>query len=312
VNTIDQLASNGLRKMPTLLLPVTSLLGANRKRLGPMERLLREHARWSKLLDSPILSPRSYHGRDFSIAGAAFDYWLRAFLAIEFGHPAFQEATVLSQWLETHRDESYFDETLFEYPEGNRSLRVLLHDVVQARRAAIQAKEINSPAFFENCIDHGQLEGLYRSDQMRDLSCNPSDMIGDLNKLAQAVQERRPLFSGSRVDTNPRFPRDIFAADGDLAIDDRLLEIKTTADVIQPLAFVQTVCYVIVEAWQRGPSLSALRYSEVAVYSARHGALGVVALAEVATVLSDIRAFLQEMAMHTVAKPFGPKKRSRL
>jgi hypothetical protein len=283
--------------MPILLLPVTSLLESNRKRLAPLERTLREHAHWSKSLGTAILPPPSYRRRDFSIAGAAFDYWLRAFLAIEFNVVAAQEATVLSQWVEGSTDAAYFEETLFEYPDGTkRSLRVILTDLIQARRAALQLGEIYSPEFFDNCIDHGQLEGLYRSAQMRDLSCSQSTVLDDLEKLARAVSERRTLFTGSSVDVNPRFPRDIFAADGDIAIDDRIIEIKTTSDLIQPLAFLQALSYVVIESWERGLSLSTLRYREIAVYSARYAALGVVKLKDVEPVLLEAYAFLREMA----------------
>jgi len=289
--------------MPTLLLPVTKLLETNRKRLGPLESVLRQNARWSNALASPIRPPSTYRRRDFSIAGAAYDYWLRAFLAVKFNVEAAQEATVLSQWAESRADSAYFEETLFEYPEGKRSLKFVLDNLIQARRAAVCSREIHSPEFFENCSDHAQLEGLYRSGQVRYLACAQSTMNEDLENLAQVTSERQELFAGSSVDVNPRFPRVIFAADGDIAIDDRLIEIKTTSDLVQPLAFLQALCYVVIESWDRGISLSVLRYRQIAVYSARHAALGIVTLRDVEPVVSATHAFLHEMAQR-----FGGRK----
>jgi hypothetical protein len=289
--------------MPTLLLPVTKLLETNRKRLGPLESVLRENARWSNALASHIRPPSTYRRRDFSIAGAAYDYWLRAFLAVKFNVKAAQEATVLSQWAESRSDSAYFEEMLFEYPDGKRSLRVVLDDLIRARRAALRSREIHSPEFFENCSDHAQLEGLYRSGQVRYLTCAQSTINEDLEKLAQVTSERQELFAGGSVDVNPRFPRDIFAADGDIAIDDRLIEIKTTSDLIQPLALLQAICYVVIECWDRGVSLSALRYRQIAVYSARHAALGVVHLRDMEPVLMATHAFLREMSQR-----FGGRK----
>jgi hypothetical protein len=48
-----------------------------------------------------------------------------------------------------------------------------------------------------------------------------STMIEDLEKLARATSERQDLFAGNSVDVNPRFPRDIFAADGDIGVTSR-------------------------------------------------------------------------------------------
>jgi hypothetical protein len=278
-------------------LSLVTLLKTARKPLGPLERALYERARWVGGLPAPILAPARYRNRDWSIAGRAFDYWLRAHLALRYN---VAEAETVVESLLHYRNEAadrYLDEATITWDDGSKStLREAIVRVVKERRDLMRAGSITCQDFFENCINFAMYEGLYRSGDVVNLSADPALMVEDLRKLGRAAAERNELFAGASVDLNPQFRHRVFAADGDFAIGERLVDLKTAKDLIPPLTFVQVLSYVLIEGWDRGSRLADLRYREVAVYNSRHGSLGVVDLRDVAPVIVELRSFLEAAA----------------
>ena len=283
------MSMSGVRTM------LTRVLTSNRKRLSPLEQALREKTRWSAKAPAPILRPRTYRGRDFMLAGRAFDLWLRGYLGVKY-HVT-EGTTVNEMVLQDRSWWPYLDEATVTYDDGRViSMRSGLASTVQVRRDAIRRGQIDSEDFFENCIDNAMAEGLYRSGDMTNASSHPDPMIADLRALAGAAMARDALFAGTEVNLNPAFPHPTIAADGDFAIDACLVDIKTTKELIPPLAFTQVASYALLEAWCRGCHVECLRYHRAAIYSARYAALGVVDLRHVSGVLAPLRAFLEEAA----------------
>jgi hypothetical protein len=273
---------------------LTGLITSNAKRLGPLEKTLRAQAKSSPTLGSPILTPKAYRGHDYQIAGRAFDFWLRGFLAVRYGGVA-EAQTVNELVVNDPTWQGYLNEATVTYDDGRIvTMRTELVDAVQARRQAIRKGAIDTEAFFENCVTNAMAEGLYRSGEMTNLGSHPDNVIADLRALANAATDRQAFFDGAGLDLNPMFPHQTIAADGDFAIGPRLVELKTVKDQLPPLVFCQVVSYALLEAWERGCDVRSLRYREVAVYSARHALFAIVDLHGGDGLLSDLRAFLQE------------------
>ncbi len=273
-----------------VLLPLTALLKKSRKRLRAFEQALREKATWSPVLPDPILAPYEYYRYDYAIAGRAFDYWLRAFLSVCYR--VVEGPTIIDMLAE--RPSDYDGHTVTEDNGQEIPLAIALISVARKRHEAIAAHKILSKSFLENCIEHGMLEGIYRAGEIAELSCPSEIMVEDLHAMADVAIMNRAIFGGRKVDLNPRFEHVTFAADGDFAIGNRLVDIKTTKDLVPSLAFSQVVCYAVIEAWARGASLEDLRYCDVGVYSARYAAIGVVHLRDVAGLIPAFRRFLEE------------------
>lgn len=274
--------------------PLTGLLTSNAKRLGPLEKTLRAQAKWSPALSSPLVAPKAYRGHDYQIAGRAFDFWLRGFLAVRYGGVS-EGPTVNELVLNDPTWQGYLDEATVTYDDGRVvTMKTELTDAVQARRQAIRDGKIHTEEFFENCITNAMAEGLYRSGDMTNLGSHPDNVMADLRALAKAATDRQAYFDGADLDLNPVFPHQTIAADGDFAIGPRLVELKTVKEDLTPLVFCQVVSYALLEAWDRGCDVRSLRYREVGVYSARHGLFGIVDLHGGDGLLSDLRTFLQE------------------
>jgi hypothetical protein len=281
--------------VPRLLLSLTECLKRNQKRVGPLEKTMREKARWSDSVLLPILPPPQYRKRDWAVVGRAFDYWLRAFLVVRYN--VCEGPTVVEMLLSSPRMAEYLATEIMRYGDGREvPLNEEFRGYVRVRREAIRSRNIEAESFFENCVEHGMAEGLYRNGEVSNLSCHPDFVIEDLRELARIASEKVELFVGTSLDVNPQFGHTVFAADGDFALGDRLVDVKTTQDLIPKLAFVQVLSYALIEAWDRGAALADLRYREVAIYAARYGALGVVELRDVGPVLAELRAFLEEAA----------------
>lgn len=278
---------------PKYLLSLTALLKSNRPVLGKIEKSLREKSYWSDSVKTPLFAPASYRAHDYSIVGSAFDYWLRAFFISQCDLR--ESETVVEKYLKLSKMNP--NDKAVDIEKGEITLESAMRRTVKERRAMIRDKDITSTEFFENCIENGMFEGLYRSGRLDMISCPSDDMVADLIGLSSLATDRSlHLFAGAAIDVNPVFSNEIFAADGDFALGNRLVDIKTTKDLATALVFVQVLCYSLIEAWRRGSTTSSLKYNEIAVYSARFGAMGVVELVDVKPEVEQISIFLRKAA----------------
>jgi|GEM_PF-5516526 len=274
------------------LVSLTAALKERQADVTPIEKALRAAAAWNEPADILVEPPRSYRSRDFAIAGRAFDYWLRAYFAVQHG---LNETDTVNELLLRSLHEPDDAYPRLQGDDGvERTFREALKVTISTRAAGIQAHAIETDDFFENCLDQSVMEAIYRRGDLDELSCPIPATIADLRGLANLAKERAHLFAGNMFDLNPQFAHPTFAADGDFAIDDLLVDIKTTKAQIVPMAFAQTACYTLISGWNTrtmGP------YRRIGVYSSRYGAMGIVQLATVLPLLRELRTLLESIPM---------------
>lgn len=148
-------------------------------------------------------------------------------------------------------------------------------DVVGIRDEDMLARTSVVLARYEACYRTGQVRGddallevgdtIDHDDLLRLCPDAVADQIIRLTALARRALA--PLFPATRIETNPDFTTGLVPADGDLVVDDLLIDLKTVSWMrLHPEWLWQVLTYAFLDHGQRG-----LR--SVAIYLSRHGAL---------------------------------------
>jgi hypothetical protein len=224
-------------------------------------------------------APDSYTDiSDYALVGTAFDFWLRALLCIEYG--AREEETTLDIVADMAERGPAIAELSALFPAfvnlsgQEEPLLAAVNRVRGVRMDSIGGRAIYSDAFFGNCIDAARLEGFYRSGR-----CSPPatrETLDDLKNVARLAWKSRQLFDGNRYDLNPQFPYfgpALGGCDADFAIDDLLLEIKTTNRALPDNVGSQVVAYAHLDSIEQRLVGREPRWTRVGVYAARYGVL---------------------------------------
>jgi len=258
---------------------LTSILREHAVPLYPIEVAFLAHGSWSAQKTAIVVPPpTSYRkGLDFALAGVAFDFFLRALLCVHNMTP--EPGTILDELAEflaeRHRAglPTTFP-TVIDPIAGSETLNDALAIVNERRASGIVTGDILSDAFLQNCIDAARLEGLLRTGNIR--PPQTPDTLADLRRLAKLAWKQRSLLSCERLALNPSFPRFseiLHGCDADAALDDLLIEIKTTKDAIPIGAATQAVAYAYLDAIEQRLDGKSPRWYRVGVYAARYGNL---------------------------------------
>jgi hypothetical protein len=258
---------------------LTSILRQHAATLYPIEVVFLAHGSWSADKTAIVLPPpTSYRkGLDFALAGVAFDFFLRALLCVH--NMVAEPGTILDDLAAFLCERQRLGlpttfPTVIDTVAGSERLSDALAGVNERRASAIRTGDILTDAFLQNCIDAARLEGLVRTGNVR--PPQTPDTLADLRRLANLAWKQRAMFNCERLALNPDFPRFseiLHGCDADAALDDLLIEIKTTKDAIPVGSATQALAYAYLDAIEQRLDGKSPRWLRIGVYAARYGNL---------------------------------------
>ena len=255
---------------------VTTLLRMNKDRCIAVDRNIAASLSVVSLGQGYSAPPTSYRSRDWAIAGGTFDFWLRLMLWVDDGGdvPASECLTralsVLDRYAGMPEAEEYFGEWLRSFPAGwpYRSLRELrsLAFCVRDRAWWTQLRhQHEQEASIRMIVYLSMLEFFGRTGELVTLSTNA--ILHDIGALEARAMATSSLWPQKSVCLNPQFAsaKRVGGGDGDVIVDDVLVEVKCTKERVPALACVQLAAYDYF-AKRDGTRLEGL-----SLYSARYG-----------------------------------------
>lgn len=264
---------------------LTLLIREAEESLQPIEVAFRRNVVWSRTPREMLARPPRYPQLDdYALVGTAFDFWLRALLAVEFDAP---ETETLLDAIPSIVNDPFaqmltggIEDTVI-LRNGKESVAEAVVRTINERNTAIALEEIYTDKFFLNCIDSARLEGIYRSAKLR-APAHP-DVFEDLKAVARVAWKNRNLFKADSESyvLNPQYPyfgSKLGGCDADFAVGDLLVEVKTTTKPLPDLVGAQAVAYGHLDALEQQMVNAQPRWHRVGVYAARYGALGVASL----------------------------------
>lgn len=225
---------------------------------------------------SPILAPPLTES--YGLVGTAFDYLLRFYLVKLNPDTEQKDAWVADQGLEI----------LLAHADRKRA-HLALRLMIQAKERYITFLKSNrmrpSPALIEASVWLASFDAVYRAGIV-DVKLQqrvPDLLVKDLTKLLALVPEE--LFRAKkRCILNPTFGRGsllVGGADGDLIVDDTLIDIKTTKHLtFEREFFNQLVGYYVLSCIGGIDDCAKGKIRHVAIYYARYGVLHRVCLSD--------------------------------
>ena len=234
----------------------------------------------SYVLTLPDLEDTSY---PWQLAGAAFDYRMRMFFDLCFN---FRDTVVGA--LKTFDDITRnYVETQTEDSPGYSAAMADGEKLAACRNAMDFLHCVRRPLFADNnttarlCIVAAHLESVYRVGKVSDWllkteSMTPEQMLAsipdtvalDVERMAERLEHAFAGWAPERMILNPVLGRSSVGADGDLILDDCLIEIKAIKDSrVRQRDLYQLACYGLLDRVDRHG------VGRVGLYLARHGAL---------------------------------------
>jgi hypothetical protein len=238
-------------------------------------------------LKSPILAPPLTES--YSLVGTAFDYLLRFYLeklnpGAKTG-PWVADAGLAILWANSDR-------------QRVRIATRLMAEAKERYRAFVNSDRTRpSPTLIEAAVWLASFDAVYRAGLL-DVKLSrrvPASVLKDLKKMLSLVPEEH-FRAKNRCVLNPTFGKGsslVGGADGDLIIDDTLVDIKTTKHLTFDREFFnQLLGYYVLSCIGGIDDCGRRRIKHVAIYYARYGVLHRVCLSECHK-QSDLPKFLR-------------------
>lgn len=224
-------------------------------------------------LKSPIIAPPLTES--YGLIGTAFDYLLRFYLE------KLNPGTEPTEWV---ADDGL--RILLAHADRKRANQAIR--LIQAKERYIAFLKSNrtmpSPALIEGAIWLASFDVIYRAGilDVKLLPRVPALLVKDLQKMLSLVPEER-FRAKKQCILNPTFGRGsllVGGADGDVIIDDTLIDIKTTKHLTFDREFFnQLIGYYVLSCIGGIDNCVKLKIKHVAIYYARYGVLHRVCLA---------------------------------
>ena len=257
-------------------------------------------------LEAELLAPP--RTQNYAIVGAAFDYALRYLLAdvatnsttinlitrptvanqgkealdrkygsppkppkIEDAHPdlppSFAEARLRAKSL-------LYEQALKTYENYQRAIPQIDRAVEQMANP-----DVNSTAFLRACITYAKLDAYARSQRVAsDFNQVNTNDTADLQALIEAIPSRLST-PHSQVILNPIIGPKPLSGDGDLIVDNTLIDIKTTKHLkLERTVLNQLICYYT--GYLQSDEYQPKQVTHLGIYFARHGYLWTIPTAQ--------------------------------
>lgn len=232
---------------------------------------LKEHFQQPKFeVSFPAAVPAPPNSRGYSIVGTAFDYLLRFHI-----HQINPSMTISRKWV---AEAAY--EMMQKVPDFAEEVLLAKNLVQNAGKhyAEFQKSGAISDSLLQSCLHLAQMDIMYRTGTVaRSLGFSYSRDMKDLRALIELARRQSIFRAKNLCILNPTFGMAshlVDGADGDLIIDDSLIDIKTTRDMKFGVNhFRQLMGYYLLSRIGGIDDTPGIEIKRLGIYYSRHGQL---------------------------------------